>query len=164
MDKFKIAFDFTRKWEGGYNDLPNDPGGATNHGITIHTAKAHGIDVDGDGDTDKDDMRKLPLEIAEQIYKASYWNACDCDSYDLCFSVALFDTAVNCGVSRAKKWATESNGDVHRLIELRTIHYITLNDNQKFKPFFKGWMNRVNDLKKYLTIIEREHSGEESGG
>ena len=159
MDKFKRALEFTLKYEGGYVDHPNDPGGATNHGITIHTAKAHGVDVDGDGDTDKDDMRNLPLETAEQIYKASYWNVCNCDNYPLGLAVALFDTAVNCGPGRAKRWLAESKEDTRAFIELRNLHYLTLaNNNPKFKVFLKGWFNRTNDLKKYIEIIEKEQN------
>ena len=161
MDTFEQALNFTLKWEGGYVDHPNDPGGATNKGITIGTAKAHGVDVDGDGDTDKDDMRNLPLDIAMQIYKADYWNASRCADYNWDFAIALFDSAVNCGVSRSTKWVNESQGDVNRLINLRVIHYIALSKQDRFKPFYKGWMNRVNDLKKYLEILRNERGSQE---
>ncbi|MEN8934538.1 MAG: putative peptidoglycan-binding domain-containing protein [Planktotalea arctica] len=35
--------------EGGYVNDPDDPGGATNHGVTIHTMRRLGIDLNGDG-------------------------------------------------------------------------------------------------------------------
>ena len=35
--------------EGGYVNDPDDPGGATKHGVTIHTLRRLGIDLDGDG-------------------------------------------------------------------------------------------------------------------
>ena len=35
--------------EGGYVNDPDDPGGATNHGVTIHTMRRLGLDLDGDG-------------------------------------------------------------------------------------------------------------------
>ena len=33
--------------EGGYVNDPDDPGGATNHGVTIHTMRRLGLDLDG---------------------------------------------------------------------------------------------------------------------
>ena len=32
--------------EGGFVNDPDDPGGATNHGVTIHTMRRLGIDLD----------------------------------------------------------------------------------------------------------------------
>lgn len=35
--------------EGGYVNDPDDPGGATKYGVTIHTMRRLGLDLDGDG-------------------------------------------------------------------------------------------------------------------
>ena len=35
--------------EGGYVNDPDDPGGATNFGVTIGTMRQLGLDLDGDG-------------------------------------------------------------------------------------------------------------------
>ena len=35
--------------EGGYVNDPDDPGGATKHGVTVHTMRRLGLDLDGDG-------------------------------------------------------------------------------------------------------------------
>ena len=35
--------------EGGYVNDPDDPGGATNYGVTIHTMRRLGLDLTGDG-------------------------------------------------------------------------------------------------------------------
>jgi lysozyme family protein len=38
--------------------IPDDPGGATKHGVTIHTMRRLGLDLDGDGDVDTGDVRR----------------------------------------------------------------------------------------------------------
>ena len=35
--------------EGGFVDDPDDPGGATKYGVTIHTMRRLGLDLSGDG-------------------------------------------------------------------------------------------------------------------
>jgi lysozyme family protein len=47
-----IAGDIVAR-EGGFVDDPDDPGGATKHGVTIHTMRRLGLDLDGDGDVDR---------------------------------------------------------------------------------------------------------------
>ena len=43
--------------EGGYVDDPDDPGGATNFGVTIHTMRRLGMDLTRDGVVDALDVR-----------------------------------------------------------------------------------------------------------
>ena len=42
--------------EGGFVNDPDDPGGATNHGITIHTMRRLGLDLNADGALDADEV------------------------------------------------------------------------------------------------------------
>ena len=63
--------------EGGFVNDPDDPGGATKHGVTIGTMKALGIDVTKDGKVDKlvhrcagcalgmDGEEKWPLQVQD---------------------------------------------------------------------------------------------------
>ena len=45
--------------EGGYVSDPDDPGGATKHGVTIHTMRRLGLDLDRDGEVTAEDVRQL---------------------------------------------------------------------------------------------------------
>ena len=53
-----IAAEIVRR-EGGYVNDPDDPGGATNHGVTIHTMRRLGADLTGDGKVDVADVKAL---------------------------------------------------------------------------------------------------------
>ena len=53
--------------EGDYVNDPDDPGGVTNFGVTIHTMRRLGLDLDHDGDVDKHDVQMLSCAQAVDI-------------------------------------------------------------------------------------------------
>lgn len=59
--------------EGGYVNDPDDPGGATNFGVTIHTMRRLGLDLDADGDVDADDVQRLTRAQAVDIFIRHYF-------------------------------------------------------------------------------------------
>ena len=83
--------------EGGFVNDPDDPGGATNHGVTIHTLRRLGIDVDGDGDVDVDDVRILPLHRAAEIFKVHYFERPGIARLPVVLQASVFDMYVNTG-------------------------------------------------------------------
>lgn len=87
--------------EGGYVDHPSDPGGATNHGITERVARQHGY-------TGR--MRDLPLSVATDIYRKSYWAPIKAEQLPPALRFHVFDAAVNSGVSQAVKWLQQCAG------------------------------------------------------
>lgn len=89
------------KHEGGFVDHPKDPGGATNKGITIGTLKRLKIDVDGDGDSDLADLKKLRHSDVARVYRLFYWDAVRGDLLPSGLDFCVADFAVNSGVSRA---------------------------------------------------------------
>ena len=59
--------------EGGFVDDPDDPGGATKHGVTIHTMRRLGLDLDGDNDVDRADVQRVSVALAEEIFLRDYF-------------------------------------------------------------------------------------------
>lgn len=96
--------------EGGYVNHRADPGGPTNLGVTLATARRLGIDVDGDGDTDITDIKKLTPKHAGIVYRANYWDAVRGDDLPAGVDYATFDFAVNSGPSRAAKFLQRALG------------------------------------------------------
>lgn len=50
--------------EGGFVNDPDDPGGATKHGVTIHTLRRLGLDLDRDGRVTVADVRRVTRATA----------------------------------------------------------------------------------------------------
>lgn len=128
-ESYPNAFNFVIGAEGKLTDDPNDPGGLTKYGIS-HRAYP-----------DKD-IRNLTLADAEAIYKADYWDKCLCDTLPYPLDVAVFDTAVNMGVGKAKEIWNES--DTYESYLLTRIGEYAKKKN--FPRYGRGWINRVLNL------------------
>lgn len=75
MAKIDILAPFILSWEGGYANDPDDPGGATNRGVTIGTWRQVGYDKDGDGDIDVDDLKKITVaDAVNRVMKPHFWD------------------------------------------------------------------------------------------
>lgn len=85
--------------EGGWADHPSDPGGATMRGVTLDTFRK----FYGQGRT-KDDLRNISSTQLTHIYKVGYWDRIKGDWLPAGIDFAVFDAAVNSGVSRGSKW------------------------------------------------------------
>lgn len=156
-NNFTRALTFTLKWEGGFSNDKVDPGGKTKWGISdAGDGTIDGlIDIDRDGTGDVK-VEALTKEEAIQVYYHAYWKPANCDKFDLPLAVAVFDTAVNCGVKRANKWLKESQ-DPKSFLNLRKLYYYRLvGYNPSMKKYIKGWLNRLNDLSKYIHILSSD--------
>ena len=91
-----IAEDIVAR-EGGYVNDPDDPGGATNFGVTIHTMRRLGLDLDGDGDVDTADVRALGRDQAVEIFVQHYFHAPRIALLPAPMHATVFDMYVNAG-------------------------------------------------------------------
>ncbi|MEM8822191.1 MAG: holin-associated N-acetylmuramidase [Pseudomonadota bacterium] len=88
--------------EGGYVNDPDDPGGATNHGVTIHTMRALGLDLDGDGDVTARDVRRLSRARAIEIFIDHYFYRVGVDRLPKVIQSSVFDMYVNAGANAVR--------------------------------------------------------------
>lgn len=86
--------------EGGYSDHPNDPGGATNMGITHKTL----ADARGVASVTKADVKALSLAEATAIYDRKFWRTINGDALPFGVDLVTFDFGVNSGPSRAARY------------------------------------------------------------
>lgn len=162
---------FILKWEGKFVDDPSDKGGATNMGVTLKTWRSVGYDKDGDGDIDVDDLKLLtPEEVRDMVMKPHYWDRWKADNI---LSQRIADMVVDwtwCsgkwGIVIPQRILCVPDDGIVGPLTLSAINHMDeprlysqlwqarkdflqkvakKDENMKF---LRGWMNRLNDLKK----------------
>ncbi|MEQ9242958.1 holin-associated N-acetylmuramidase [Roseovarius indicus] len=88
--------------EGGYVNDPDDPGGATKHGVTIHTMRRLGLDLDGDGRVGVGDVKALTRDQAEAIFIEHYFRRPGIGNLPRVLQASVFDMYVNAGGNAVK--------------------------------------------------------------
>ena len=83
--------------EGGFVNDPNDPGGATNFGVTIHTMRRLGLDLTGDGAVDINDVRAMTQSQAVDIFVEHYFQGPGIGGLPEMLQPSVFDMYVNSG-------------------------------------------------------------------
>lgn len=97
----QIAEDIVAR-EGGYVNDPDDPGGATNFGVTIHTMRRLGLDLDGDGTVTEADVKRLTRKQAIDIFVQHYFVRPKIAQLPDCIQASVFDMYVNAGGNAVK--------------------------------------------------------------
>ena len=173
---FSEALAHTLKFEGGWANHPNDPGGTTMKGVTHKTyANYLGRDVT------HDELRAISDEHLADIYRKRYWDACRCDELPAGLDLAVFDAAVNTGPAQAARLLQRIVGvpadggigpktiaavnsyvaghGLHALIEAyteaRQSFYRLL---PTYVHFGEGWRKRADNVAHVARDLSQKHS------
>lgn len=153
---FDEAFHELLGHEGGYSNHQADPGGETMWGVTISVARANGY---------KGPMRSMPVSVAKDIYRAQYWDAVRADDLPPPVRYAVFDAAVNSGVTQAARWLQRAAGAIEDgRIGLQTLAAVkaaqpenlvrrmigfrlsAMTEMHGWQAFSRGWAKRIAAL------------------
>lgn len=158
--RFLDFMPFIFKWEGGYDNDPDDPGGETNFGID---KRSH----------PHEDIRNMTKARATEIYWSEYWLPMHGDEWPVGSGEVAFNIAVNAGKGRAIKWTQALVGVpvdgglgpitlgairaysgplAEQLLDRTEAHYRSIARGRLAK-FLKGWLNRNNDLRAYIAKL-----------
>jgi len=167
---FFFSLEMVLHHEGGFVDHPEDPGGATNKGVTHKTyAEFLGRPLE-----DVDELKNIPDEHVQIIYKNMYWDKVCGDELDTGLDFCTFDWAVNSGPSRSSKYlqglvgatedgiigprtmerinATDTGMLIQAMANKREEYYRSL---KTFETFGKGWLRRNKEtLEAALAMRE----------
>ena len=160
QENYQQCLEMILHHEGGYVNHPEDPGGATNLGVTKRVYEEW---VGRTVTLDK--MEQLQVSDVAPIYKKNYWDRVKGDQLPSGLDLCVFDFGVNAGTGRAAKYLQKMVGatadgaigpatlravdtfvkqEGHKgAIELyqknRLAYYKKL---KHFKTFGKGWTRR----------------------
>jgi lysozyme family protein len=171
---FPRCVDIILQQEGGFSNRGDDPGGATNLGITIATLTAWRKDR-GEPAATVEDVRNLTRDTAAEIYRTNYWNVLRCDDLPPGVDLLTFDMGVNSGPGRAAKIlqkavGAEADGSVgsatvaaakakapleiiNQMTQGRLDFYRGL---PTFGTFGAGWTNRTQQIQIAATAMANE--------
>ena len=179
-ENFLPSLAFTLKCEGGYVDNVNDPGGATNKGVTLRVFQEYrknpwlGIS----------DLKNITDEDLSEIYR-TYWNEVKGDQLPAGLDLMTFDFAVNSGSFAAiKQLQMVVAATIDGRIGPETLSMcefamgktqtITLSNFAKARliycektkdwPYFnKGWTRRISDCQAQALTFLKENSNDKTG-
>ena len=154
LTPFGQALQFVLQWEGGYVNHAADPGGATNYGVTQSTYDDHREECG----LPKRSVKGITRAEVQNIYTQHYWKAAGCDTLPLPLAIAVFDTAVNFGVGRAKSFLAKARAAypgspfglkaaAMNVVSQRIAYrHARVAEKPSQVVFLKGWLNRDNAL------------------
>jgi lysozyme family protein len=159
-ENFDECFKLIIQDEGGYVNDPRDPGGRTNLGVTQRNWEAY-----LNRSVTETEMRRLMAEDVRTFYKIRYWDKIRGDDLPAGVDYAVFDLAVNSGVSKAsmtlqslvgafadgkigpKTLNAVANADAPKLIaSICDMRRDFLRGLSTFAVYGKGWLRRVANV------------------
>ncbi|WP_179758965.1 glycosyl hydrolase 108 family protein [Hoeflea halophila] len=177
--RFQKLHEFIKRWEGGFVDHPDDPGGATNMGITIGTlAEWRGTKVT------VEDVRELSRSEADSIFRANYYSANRCGEMPERMAMVVYNCSVLSGRERAIEFVQQAFNNLGLLVDGKplvvdgVLGRMTMSairgadpsilaeafmDRQEdylrqldtFPVFGKGWLNRMAALREFVNTLQK---------
>jgi len=164
QQNFARALQRVLVYEGGYVDHPQDPGGATNKGVTLAIfQRFYGASMT------PEDLRAITDVQLEHIYKTGYWNTCQCDALPAGIDYVVFDQAVNSGPGQSAKWLQAALGvavdgglgpqtmaaagqrdpvaAINAMCDARLAFLQRLRNGALWQTFGRGWQARVEGVR-----------------
>jgi lysozyme family protein len=163
-ERFVRIYEIVMKYEGGYVNHPNDPGGETYKGIS---RRAH---PNWEGWKLIDQKKPVPEDIVRRFYYDQFWLPLRCEEMPAPVGEYLFDFAVNTGIRQAVKTIQMAAGvaadgilgpitmgairrsDVqvlmYKFLAHRIDFYVTITTQRRkqFEVFFLGWIRRTIEV------------------
>lgn len=88
--------------EGGFVNDRDDPGGATNHGVTLATLRRLGMDLTRDGQITLRDVQALKADQAIDIFIEHYFRRPRIAELPQALQASVFDMYVNAGANAVR--------------------------------------------------------------
>ena len=161
------------KHEGGFVNDPDDPGGATNYGITIKTYRRY-----VNRQATPHDIKNMSKDIARKIYRQQYCYAPEIDELPEIIQPQILDMSVNAGPSRAIKLfqeciGTTADGNIgpktikkakqslnngwhpNAYVDRRIRYYQNIARRRpSLGKFLKGWTRRANSFRVEVVEVD----------
>lgn len=139
---FIKAVDIVLDHEGGYNNIPEDKGGATKYGISLRFLKNNQIEIDGHRVIDYRDVQQLDKSRAIEIYYEYFWNPVY-EQLPERLAIKIFNISVNAGHNPSHKLLQEA---------LNLHSHISISEDGNIGPITLGAIGRV-DITALLPLV-----------
>lgn len=180
MSKIDILAPFILSWEGGYNKVKGDRGGATNKGVTLATWRKYGYDKNEDQRiNEKDVMLITEYDAVYEIMKPVYWDKWMADDiqsqaianllvdwywnsgqYGIKLPQKILGVTIDGIVGSKTLEAINSYPDQHKLFRLlwaeRKAYFERLATKPTQKKFLKGWLNRLDGIQYDRLVLSNK--------
>jgi len=162
VERFSHWLSLVLVHEGGYVNHPSDPGGATNKGVTQAVYDTYRR---RQGKPTQSVKHITAAELVA-IYRRDYWDKIKGDDLPAGLDYAVFDFAVNSGITRAAQYLQRLVGvKDDGKIGPKTLEAVSMHDRKQlinrlcdkrlsflrglgtFSVFGKGWTRRVEDVR-----------------
>ena len=180
MAKVEILAPFLLSWEGGYNKVPGDRGGATNKGVTIATWRKYGYDKNEDHQiNERDVMLITEYDAIYVILKPVYWDKWRADEirsqaianllvdwywnsgqYGIKLPQKILGIKID-GIVGPKTIAAINNYPnqqelFRKLWEEREQYFYRLASVPTQKKFLSGWINRLKGIQYNRLVLNNK--------